>query len=179
MTLTEAQRLAFLKGREKRMANLEKKKLEDAEMAALETPAFAPEKPKVVRKPRKTKEPAKPKVPVDVKLQIDPSEADTQPETDAEEMKEQAKADPTPDVTSQPQQPLAVSQDVPSIKFDEDAIANKVVAMLLEKGVGLPPPPAPLKPKKPRVVRKTAKPKDDTDPSISGFSPKTTSFSWM
>jgi len=30
--LTEAQRLAFLKGREKRMANIEKKKLEQQEM---------------------------------------------------------------------------------------------------------------------------------------------------
>lgn len=32
--LTEAQRLAFLKGREKRMANLEKKKLADLEIAS-------------------------------------------------------------------------------------------------------------------------------------------------
>lgn len=47
--LTEAQRLAFLKGREKRMANIEKRRLEKEEAeAATETS----------KKPRKTPEPA-------------------------------------------------------------------------------------------------------------------------
>lgn len=192
MPLTEAQRLAFLKGREKRMANLEKKKLEDKEaleneilrlLQEEEDAGKAPAKPKVARKPRKTKEA---KVPVDVKIDPDPdpSEAPTEPETDPEpETKE-----PQPQPQPQPQMP-AVSQDVAasSIKFDEDAIANKVVAMLLEKGVGVPPPPAPapLKAKKATSARKApaSKPNDRTNPNNSGFSqsfpPAAASFSWM
>lgn len=44
--LTEAQRLAFLKGREKRMANIEKKRLEKEEAKQVEeAPAPAPEPP--------------------------------------------------------------------------------------------------------------------------------------
>lgn len=192
MPLTEAQRLAFLKGREKRMANLEKKKLEDKEaleneilrlLQEEEDAAKAPEKPKVTRKPRKTKEA---KVPVDVKIDPDPSEPETEPEAESkapEPIKtEEVKSQP------QPQPQPAVSQDPapPTLSFDEDAIANKVVAMLMEKGIGVPPPhgdaPA-LKTKKATVARKTAKPKDTTDSSTSGFSrsfpPAPANFSWM
>lgn len=44
--LTEAQRLAFMKGREKRMANLERKRQEKAEAAAADyVPEPAPETP--------------------------------------------------------------------------------------------------------------------------------------
>jgi hypothetical protein len=50
--LTEAQRLAFLKGREKRMANIEKKRLEKLEADQMELPA-APPKP--TPKPRASK----------------------------------------------------------------------------------------------------------------------------
>lgn len=64
--LTEAQRLAFLKGREKRMANIEKKRLEKLEVAETETPPPAtvpkpvtPEPPKPV-----TPEPPKPETPL-------------------------------------------------------------------------------------------------------------------
>lgn len=39
--LTEAQKLAFLKGREKRLANIEKKRLEKEEAAAAVTPKIA------------------------------------------------------------------------------------------------------------------------------------------
>jgi len=41
--LTEAQRLAFLKGREKRMANIEKKRLEKEELKEVEAPPPMPE----------------------------------------------------------------------------------------------------------------------------------------
>jgi hypothetical protein len=195
MPLTEAQRLAFLKGREKRMANLEKKKLEDKEALENEmmqllkeemaSSAVAPEKPKVTRKPRKTKEVKESKIPVDVKIQPTPSEADTEPETepetDANVITEKSAAIP-----AAPHPP--VSQDSASVKlqFDEDAIANKVVAMLLEKGVGVPAPngdaPA-IKNKKPTAARKSVKPKDTSNSNTSGFSrsfpPASASFSWM
>jgi hypothetical protein len=44
--LTEAQRLAFLKGREKRMANLEKKRLADLELASA---SMSPPPPRQIR----------------------------------------------------------------------------------------------------------------------------------
>lgn len=45
--LTEAQRLAFLKGREKRMANLERKRLEKAEAQAMTEPPESTKQPDV------------------------------------------------------------------------------------------------------------------------------------
>ena len=45
--LTEAQRLAFLKGREKRMANIEKKRLEKEEVKEMDMPPPLPVKVKV------------------------------------------------------------------------------------------------------------------------------------
>lgn len=65
--LTEAQRLAFLKGREKRMANIEKKKLEQQEMFVepKSEPEQKPEPEKKARKPRapKPKPEQKPETP--------------------------------------------------------------------------------------------------------------------
>lgn len=58
--LTEAQRLAFLKGREKRMANIEKKRLEKEEAKQVEEPA-PPEIPTLKRaEPRATSTPPPP-----------------------------------------------------------------------------------------------------------------------
>lgn len=51
-TLSEAQRLAFLKGREKRMANIEKKKLEEEEKNQVTAIASPPPKPKIKRQPK-------------------------------------------------------------------------------------------------------------------------------
>lgn len=167
MPLTEAQRLAFLKGREKRMANIEKAKLEKAEMETLGKDIMEatnpPEKPKVVRKPRKTKES---KEPVDVKIDIDlgTSVSDPPPPPPAEVKQEEP--EPVPPV------PVAVSQPTTTPVFDEDAIATKVVSMLLEKGIGLPARPETLKPKKPRV----SKTKELQPPAPA---PPTATFTWM
>lgn len=203
MPLTEAQRLAFLKGREKRMANLEKKKLEDKEALQNEMMRLieeemanadvAPEKPKVARKPRKTKEAKEAKaakVPVEVK--VNPSEADTEPETDPDTVNEtKSETNPKPLPAAEPAPAVSESSSSSTgIKFDEDAIANRVVAMLLEKGVGLPAPhgnePPPLKAKKPRVARATSassKPRASAEPNQSVFPqsypPQPASFSWM
>ena len=55
--LTEAQRLAFLKGREKRMANIEKKRLEKEELNAA---AVAPKSPEPAPAPAPAPAPPKP-----------------------------------------------------------------------------------------------------------------------
>lgn len=63
--LTEAQRLAFLKGREKRMANIEKKRLEKEEAKQVEEPAPEPppEIPTLKRaEPRATSTPPPPSI---------------------------------------------------------------------------------------------------------------------
>jgi hypothetical protein len=168
MTLTEAQRLAFLKGREKRMANIEKKKMEKAELEAMSGEPLqdepAPEKPKLVRKPRKTK------IPVDVKIDMDmvkKEETAPVPDPDPEPMKEE-----------EPFKEPSVSANLPTF-YDEDSIANKVVDMLLKKGVGIHPPQAveqvKIKPKKPRVV----KPKTAEFQSPAPSLPATSTFSWL
>lgn len=172
MPLTEAQRLAFLKGREKRMANIEKAKLEKQEMELFSKEADAsavPEKPKVTRKPRKTKAVKEEPQPVDVKIDIDLGTAvakeDTVPEIKQEE------PEPVPPV------PAPVSAPAPAPTFDEDAIANKVVSMLMQKGIGVPQPPAsPVKKtKKPR----TSKPKAKVKPVEEEFQPRTNTFTWL
>ena len=201
MPLTEAQRLAFLKGREKRMANLEKKKLEKKELEQNEILRMlaeelgemekedTPEKPKLVRKPRKTKEAKEAK---EVKVKVDPSEADTEPETDPEvETKADTKAGAKAETKADPAPPAAVSENraAPAgFQFDEDAIANKVVAMLLEKGVGVPAAPGneppPLKAKKPKVARATSARSNSNAGSNEtrfpqSYPPQSASFSWM
>lgn len=199
MPLTEAQRLAFLKGREKRMANLEKKKLEKEELEQKEILRMiaeelgeiekgpASEKPKAARKPRKPKETKEVKEPAKepVKVKVDPSEAETEPETDPETVAvAEAKMESTPKEIPAPSSSVSST----GIQFDEDAIANKVVAMLLEKGVGVPAAHGngspPLKPKKPKLVRATSsRPKANSESNESRFPqsypPQPASFSWM
>lgn len=193
MPLTEAQRLAFLKGREKRMANIEKAKLEKAEMEALGKDIMkelesmhAPEKPKVVRKPRKTKavvieDPVQETKPVDVKLEIDLGTSIQREDT-------------VPDVKTsgepEPALPHAVSESkIPTATFDEDAIATKVVSMLLQKGIGVPLPSDSAKQVKPKKTRpppppaskspKKTKPPPPPKSTTNEFPTPSASFSWM
>lgn len=65
--LTEAQRLAFLKGREKRMANIEKKKLEAEEAKQVQVQVQVPmEIPEVKSEPAPAPAPAPlPPIPID------------------------------------------------------------------------------------------------------------------
>lgn len=197
MPLTEAQRLAFMKGREKRMANIEKKKLEMAEMEQFgEQIVNAPEKPKVTRKPRKTKavttdsEAPEEKKAVDVKIDIDlgtsiSKEETTPPIPNSDEKK------PDKDVSissSEPHHPAvsAATQIEKPSWFDEDAFANKIVNMMMEKGIGLPTPPAPeeiVKKKRKTATSKkpiTTKETEFQEVSQAPTRPApTTSFAWM
>lgn len=169
MPLTEAQRLAFLKGREKRMANIEKKKMEKAELEQLSGEPFTqepepepvPEKPKVTRKPRKTK------IPVDVKVELEVVKEDTVPDSK-----------PMPTVEEEPPLQEGVSEKTTPI-FDEDAIANKVVDMLLKKGVGVhdqrvEKDQVKPKAKKSRVTK--SKPAEFQSPPPA---PPTSTFTWL
>ena len=61
--LTEAQRLAFLKGREKRMANLEKKRLEKLEAFQQESTPAPPPPPVPESKPLPPPTPIQPQAP--------------------------------------------------------------------------------------------------------------------
>lgn len=179
MTLTEAQRLAFLKGREKRMANIEKAKLEKAELEAFAKeaplPAPAPEKPKVKR----TRKPKTTPVSVEVKIDPDPSEATTEPETDPDEV---VASSETPSKSAS--NPVSDTSSTAFYEFDQDAFANKIVDMLVQKGFAAPTPAvqdAPVKPKKPKarkpVAKKTASvvPQPESSNSTSNPNP----FMWM
>lgn len=170
MTLTEAQRLAFLKGREKRKANLEKKKLEEAEKemfakmdedkpVSTEEPLIEPPPPKPKVKRTKTIRPKQ--EPVEVKIQPDP-EPESKPVTteSVEPPIEEAKAAP-------------VSQPTRQSLFNEDEFADKIVSMLLSKGVGVPSSEKPVRAKPASVKPKKAKP-IETAPT-----PPTSTFSWL
>jgi hypothetical protein len=167
MTLTEAQRLAFLKGREKRMANLEKKKLEAAEQEMFASEAKSEPVPDMVETPpvpkpkvKRTKT-IKPKVEVKVKVEPDPDPV-PEPETAAAPVDEEIPKEPK------------VSDVVPPT-FDEDAFADKIVSMLMSKGINgnqqAPAPPA-VKPKKERKAK--AKPLGTSAPP-----PPVSTFSWL
>ena len=152
------------------MANIEKKKMEKAELEAMTGKPFtteeaAPEKPKVVRKPRKTK------IPVEVKIEAD-MDAVVKEETVPVSTEEPAPVKQE-DLANQP----SVSEKHPTF-YDEDSIANKVVDMLLKKGVGIHAPQdgaqVKLKPKKPRVT----KPKPAEFPSPVQ-TPATSTFAWL
>ena len=206
MPLTEAQRLAFLKGREKRMANLEKKKLEQREasdkeildmieeemQAEMDAQDMPPPKPKVKRQ---TNTAAKKKAPVKVKVNVepDPSEAETEPETDPETEGVKASAAPAP-TAKEPEPEPAVSASSSSsssaFEFDQDAFANKVVDLFLSKGYTVrPQEPVDLKPPSRRKAASSAKPKDKAvkpkksdsaaaEPPVPAFAPSI-GFSWL
>lgn len=151
------------------MANIEKAKLEKAEMEALSkdimkeleamnsaAPAPAPEKPKVkrTRKPKTTPAPAPAPVEVKIHPDPDPSEALTEPETDPE-MEE--KGEPYTSASN----PVSTASTPVYAEFDQDAFANKVVNMLVQKGIGAMAPPVPgkpktLKPRKPTVKKSSS-----------------------
>jgi hypothetical protein len=136
-TLTEAQRLAFLKGREKRMANIEKKRLEKEE-AAMASPDFQlPPAPA----PTKTRKPRKVHVIVDPPLPVE-----TKPEPE-----------PTPNPEPEPAPPKepeiqAKSKPEKTLLLDEDSLAAKIVAKLKEMQPVAPPPRKPRAPRRARTV---------------------------
>lgn len=163
------------------MANIEKKKLEAAEMAEMMQESPPPEKPKLTRKPRKTKavvaqEETKQTEPVDVKIDIDLGTSVAKEDTTPPE------PEPAPAPAPVPHHPAVSAPETKPAWFDEDAFANKIVGMMMEKGIGLPPPPEPEQPLKKK--RKPAAPKKPKTPEEMGFQvqqapPPTTSFAWM
>lgn len=151
------------------MANIEKAKLEKAEMEAvgkklMEEKEVPPEKPKVKR----TRKPKTTPVPIEVKVEPDPSEAMTEPETDIDEA---AVLDDTP--SKQSANPVSDVTSNAFYEFDQDAFANKIVNMLVQKGLAAPTPPVheasvkpkKLKPRKPVVKKTTTSAPPPSEPS--------------
>lgn len=164
-TLSEAQRLAFLKGREKRMANIEKKKLEEQEKLTLEAKVFSP--------------PPKPKLKRQTK---------TRPETPMPEPQSpKPVSDPTPVakvVTPEKKRSHSLSDEhiddmVSKImsKIDHSlngGLVDKLIASLQPVKNEVEPPPQ-KKTRKPRA-KKESKKKEDSVPSNP---PPTNNFTWM
>ena len=107
--LTEAQRLAFLKGREKRLANIEKRRLEKEEEKEVTSTSAPPpailvpnDPPPPVPKPKPVPKPAAVEIPQDLV------------------------SDPDPDPTPTPK-PVAVPV------IDEDRIASKVAEIFYSR----------------------------------------------
>lgn len=150
--LTEAQRLAFLKGREKRMANIEKKRLEKIEEFV--PPDVVPPVPKLKR--------AKKVVPPPPSLQPPPPPAVVEPEPEIQETK--ISSEPVVEATLPPQPPPPPN----NLSLDEESI-NKIVDRLY--GVMKPATPAvTTRPKKTRTKKETPDPTPDTPPVINSFS---------
>jgi len=161
-TLTEAQRLAFLKGREKRMANIEKKRLEDEEKKAIETQTFSPPpKPKMKRQPKVKPEP------IQIPATPDETKSDPTPEhilTPIPSTRTKALSDGDIDVM--------VSKIMSKIDTQiGDTILDKLMNSLPKAA---PQEPPPKKPRKPRAKKEPGK-NDDTKPAVV----PTNNFTWM
>lgn len=162
--LTEAQRLAFLKGRETRMANLEKKRLEKEEALFVERTDTVPENnPKTILE--QSVEISKPKIRrqkkiVDVKIEVPVQNEPGKSHLDVKESSPQKQSSsPTP--TNQIQVPS-------TFQIDEDKIAEKVANHVYEKIASA------KQTKKPRnPTKREPKPK----PSVETVRPH--AFTWI
>jgi len=143
--LTEAQRLAFLKGREKRMANIEKKRLEKLEQEEI--------------KP----EPEPQIIPNDEKPKQEELKPEPKPEPEYEIKPEPKTVTPPP---SKPKLKRTTVQMPPAI--DEDKIAAMVAEQVLKKMEESKPKP---KPRKPRVAKPhSPKSEEKPTPQVNNFS---------
>lgn len=102
--LTEAQRLAFLKGREKRMANLEKKRLADLELASASM-SPPPPKPKLKRQTNKLEE-------------VQVSVHETKPQ------------EPEPELAAVNTQPTPPPPQQKTAEYDPDEIVERIMKRL-------------------------------------------------
>jgi hypothetical protein len=163
--LTEAQRLAFLKGREKRMANIEKKRLEKLEADQMELPA-APPKP--APKPRASKK------------HIVAVQAEPEPEPNPEPEK---KSEPEPVVETKeevpPEKPVLTRQtnNHPIIQIDEDKIASRVAEEVLRKIEQSKKPRKPRTPRPPPALVPDEDP--DSHPAPAAKPRVVHNFSWL
>jgi hypothetical protein len=157
--LSEAQRLAFLKGREKRMANIEKKRLEklEADMASEEftLPQAPPAPPKRTRTSKKKD--SKPEPEEESKLVAEP-QPDPEP-------------DPQPEPDPEPENKTTASLPTPIPSFDEDSFLEKIVGKLKETIQSNQPPAKPALKRAPRKTRAVRVPdQEDPIPAINNFS---------
>jgi len=147
--LNEAQRLAFLKGREKRMANIEKKRLEKLEAEQMEfKKEFVPPIPSEPETPKIVKPKTKKSIPV-VPPEIPNPPPDAIPKEEIPEMpKLERQTNETPNLA------------VPTI--DEEKIAAKVAEQVLRKIEESKPKRKPREPKSAPVV--------ETEKTVNSFS---------
>lgn len=110
--LTEAQRLAFLKGREKRMANLEKKRLADLEIASASM-SPPPSKPKLKRQTNKLEENSIP---------VQETKPQEQPPSEANDTKPSTPPPPPP--------PSALAPQKKTAEYDPDEIVERIMKRL-------------------------------------------------
>lgn len=166
--LTEAQRLAFLKGREKRMANLERKRQEKIEAEE----KTAPMAPPPLAEPKTKIEP--------------PSQPEPQPETEPE-------VEPQSSTSTSPE----LEEPVPSMPIvkrhaNSDETAKKIADLILERmemkraaPVNTTPPPkkARGRPRTKEVaVRGPESSEEESSPSpppLPVFAPRQRVFNWM
>jgi hypothetical protein len=165
--LTEAQRLAFLKGREKRMANIEKKRLEKLEADQMELPA-APPKP--APKPRASKKHI-------VAVQADP-DISNEPNPEPEKKPEPEPVTETKEEIP-PEKPVLTRQtnDHTVIQIDEDKIASRVAEEVLRKIEQSKKPRKPRTPRPPPAVVPDEDP--DSDPAPTARPRVVHNFSWL
>lgn len=162
--LTEAQRLAFLKGRETRMANLEKKRLEKEEALFVERVSTVPETKETtvaettnnIEKPKLKRQ----KKPVDVKLDLQPISQTVTPKMVENSNEKDASPEQPPSVT-----PI---QAPTAFQIDEDKIAEKVANHVYAKIASS---------KQPRKSRNPTKQEPKTKPSIETVKPH--AFTWI
>lgn len=148
--LSEAQRLAFLKGREKRMVNIEKARL------AKEEESLSADQFKLAPGPTKQKKPRTKKT----TTVVDP-EPPPEPELEPEpEPKPEPKLEPEPKPESEPKH-----------VFNEDKLVDKIVAKLKDSYVAVPTIRKPRKAKPAKIMEEEV-----TTPPPP---PATNNFSWL
>jgi hypothetical protein len=169
--LSEAQRLAFLKGREKRMANLEKKRLEKQEAAMASQDFELPPAPAEPKKPRKSRT---------KKISSDPGTLSpaTVITIDSEPVIE-PKQEPEPEPETRPEPEPQSKGALPNIPpFDEDKFAEKVVAKLKDS-MSMPPPPPKLVTRRRKTTPGAKVTKAVRVPDQEDAIPPYNNFSWL
>lgn len=167
-----------MKGREKRMANLEKKRLEKEEAKmVLATP---PKKPRLKRQTNKIKdEPISVSVPDPVPTPVVETKPDPQTETEAITTND----DTTVVQEEKKETPPATSTSIEALP---DAIADRIWEALAKKyderqADNPPPPPKVSKPrtKRPTSTSEPAKPRNPLMRTDTIQKPRVNNFTWM
>jgi hypothetical protein len=156
--LTEAQRLAFMKGREKRLSNIARRKEEQQEVQEMEEVPPTPHKNIIPPKPRVVR--AKP---IDTPVDDDDGLGDNIP--DMPPLKRETKTDDDPH------------------HHTAKKIADMVMEQMRARDAELMPPPkkrVPRAPRKPVVARRYESPPDSpSSGSSGGYDIPQRTFNWM